>query len=98
MEIDKEQIFQNINDKQYEYLTAFYLLKGYGKTGEFDDLIINGKTVKDKGKKGDTQTWGDRETELYKKLGYAGWKMIKRETVVVGASYYHYVTFIREIQ
>jgi len=98
MEINAEQIFQNVNDKQYEYLTAAYWFKGVGRTGEFEYLYINGKGVIEFGGDGETKIWGDRESELFEKLGNAGWQLIACSiNRSEGQLDCHYARFMREL-
>ena len=100
-EINTQQIFTNTSQKKYEYLIARYDYIGRGITGEFNFLDINGERVLNIGGQGDIATWGDREVDLFRKLGNAGWRLVDHSVVDKPENVtttYHYAKFIRDVE
>ncbi len=95
-----KDIFINRTNRYFEYLIVRYDFIGRGISGEFNFLDVNGERVIKPGGKGDKGLWGAKETELFSRLGNAGWELVNHsvqdqpETTQIT---FHYAKFVREL-
>lgn len=97
--MDLNQVFTNPSNQRYEYLLLRYDYIGRGITGEFHFLDANGQRLVKNGA-AITSDWSGKESDLFNRLGQAGWRLVSHSVVDVPENKhitYHYAKFVRPL-
>ena len=94
-----EQVFADTSEQRYEYLLLRYDYIGRGITGEFHFLDVNGQRLVKNGL-AKLPDWSGSESEVFNRLGQAGWQLVNHSVVDVPENKhitYHYAKFMRPL-